>query len=184
MIKILKDGLKEIKLDLKNKNISKQLANIFTLSRLFSPFILIPLYYLNQMILFIIAIVLFALTDAFDGYFARKYNSYSSFGAYLDAVVDKIFVLTLLIPILSTYIYIILLLELLISLVNIYMFKKNLNPKTIYIGKVKTVFLFILVSLLYLRKFIVFNSLLVIIVFTITVILQIKTLILYIKKTN
>lgn len=182
MIKILIDGLKEMKKDLKNKNIKKQLANLFTFSRFFSPFILIPLYFSNHKYIFMIMVIMFALTDTFDGYFARKYNSYSLFGAYLDAVVDKIFVLTLLIPIFSNYMFILLFLELLISIINIYLFIKNMKPKTNYIGKVKTTFLFILIALLYLRKFVDFNNIIIDIVLTITIILQITTLIFYIKK--
>ena len=103
MIEILKSGLLEMKNDLKNGNIKRQFANILTLSRLFSPFVLLPLYYLNKHTLFIIMIIIFCLTDTFDGYFSRRYNAISLFGKYLDAFVDKIFVATLLIPILSGY---------------------------------------------------------------------------------
>ncbi|MFA6118322.1 MAG: CDP-alcohol phosphatidyltransferase family protein [Parachlamydiales bacterium] len=40
----------------------------------------------------IIAIVLAMVTDSIDGYFARKYNSASKFGAFLDPAMDKFFV--------------------------------------------------------------------------------------------
>ena len=50
MIDILKTGLIEMKNDLKEGNLKKQLANILTLSRVFSPFILLPLYYSNKML--------------------------------------------------------------------------------------------------------------------------------------
>ncbi|MFK7839352.1 MAG: CDP-diacylglycerol--glycerol-3-phosphate 3-phosphatidyltransferase [Bdellovibrionales bacterium] len=41
--------------------------------------------------------VLAALTDFFDGYFARKLNQISAFGTFLDPISDKIFVGCLLV---------------------------------------------------------------------------------------
>ena len=71
---ILND-IKNIKTNFKTKNYKKELPNILTSIRLLAPFILIPLFYYNKMCLAIIMIVLFSLTDTFDGYFARKYNN-------------------------------------------------------------------------------------------------------------
>ena len=180
MIEILKSGLSDMKNDLKKGNIKKQFANILTLSRFFSPFILLPFYYLNKYTLFIIMIIVFFLTDTFDGYISRHYGVVSTFGKYLDAFVDKIFVATLLIPVLSGYLYLIILLEALISFVNLYAFYKKLNPKTKYIGKIKTTFLFILIGLLYLKKIIIFNNKILLIMTIITIIFQILTLVSYI----
>ena len=39
------------------------------------------------------AMVLSALTDLFDGYFARKFNMVSKLGAYADPMTDKMFYL-------------------------------------------------------------------------------------------
>ncbi|MCK4934847.1 MAG: CDP-alcohol phosphatidyltransferase family protein [Simkaniaceae bacterium] len=41
----------------------------------------------------IVAIALAMLTDCVDGYFARKYSSASRFGAILDPIMDKFFVI-------------------------------------------------------------------------------------------
>ena len=184
MIEILKSGLTTMKNDLKNKNIKKQIANILTLSRFFSPFILIPLYYLNKKTIFIIMIIIFALTDTFDGYFARRYKSVNLFGRYLDAVVDKIFanfdVGVKISSNFNKYIFIIIIFEILIMIVNLYAFYKKLNPKTIYLGKIKTTLLFFLISLYYLKIFINFNNIYLNIVVIITIIFQIITLISYI----
>ena len=95
----LQKELKKVKNDFKTGNIKKQIANILTASRLLAPFILIPLMYFQKLKLFVIVIIFFALTDTFDGYFARKYEAVSKLGAYLDAVVDKVFALSLLTPI-------------------------------------------------------------------------------------
>ena len=180
MIEILKTGLNEMKNDIKSGNIKRQLANLLTLSRFFSPFVLLPLYYLNHTVAFIVMIAIFSLTDTFDGYFARKYGSVTLFGKYLDAVVDKMFATTLLIPVLSNYLYILLIFEVLITIVNIYEFYLKLNPRTKYIGKIKTTFLFILIGLLYLRKWVVFDNRILLVFSIITIILQIITLITYI----
>ena len=37
-----------------------------------------------------------AITDFFDGWYARKFNQHSEFGAFLDPLSDKIFVVTIL----------------------------------------------------------------------------------------
>jgi len=41
-----------------------------------------------------LTIVLAAVTDALDGYLARQENKVSNFGIYMDAAIDKIFVLS------------------------------------------------------------------------------------------
>lgn len=183
---ILND-IKNIKTNFKTKNYKKELPNILTSIRLLAPFILIPLFYYNKITLAIIMIVLFSLTDTFDGYFARKYNNITLFGAYLDALVDKIFALTIIISLMiktsinySFYLLIITcFLELLIGTINIYSFLKDLKPSSTKIGKFKTVILFSFLSVLFLSK-LVFISYNAILIFNIvTIILQIITIISY-----
>ncbi len=73
------------------------LPNILSISRifLFVPIILLfeNGFFLFSLLIFIIA----ALTDYFDGYFARKNNQTSKVGSLLDLIADKIFVSSLLI---------------------------------------------------------------------------------------
>ena len=71
--KLLKD-IDNLKRDFKNKNYKKQVANMLTATRLLSPFILIPLIYFDKLLLAVIMVIIFSLTDTFDGYFARKYK--------------------------------------------------------------------------------------------------------------
>ena len=191
MLTILKKGLKNLISNIKTGNIKLELANLLTISRLLSPFIIIPLIAYNKNILFIIMIIIFSLTDTFDGYFARKYNSVSEFGKYLDAFVDKIYIGSLLFPIvlfpwianyLLIFIWITLLLELLISITNIYSFNHKLNPQTIYLGKVKTTIMFITMGIIYLNRFIKFSELIILIFLIILSLLEIIVLILYISK--
>ena len=182
------NDFKTFKTDLKNKNYKKQIANILTSIRLLSPFILIPLFYFNKLKIAFIMIIIFALTDTFDGYFARKYNTISTFGKYLDAFVDKVFALTILISlIIKTVIYnnnfyliiITIILELIISCINLYSFFKELKPSSTKWGKTKTIFLFSLLALLFLNKVINLPSNLLLIFNIITIILQLITIISY-----
>lgn len=182
------NDFKTFKTDLKNKNYKKQIANILTSIRLLSPFILIPLFYFNKLKIAFIMIIIFALTDTFDGYFARKYNAISTFGKYLDAFVDKVFALTILISlIIKTVIYnnnfyliiITIILELIISCINLYSFFKELKPSSTKWGKTKTIFLFSLLALLFLNKVFNLPSNLLLIFNIITIILQLITIISY-----
>ena len=182
------NDLKTFKNDLKNKNYKKQIANILTSIRLLSPFVLLPLFYFDKLEIAFIMIILFGLTDTFDGYFARKYNAISTFGKYLDAFVDKVFALTILISlIIRTAIYnndfyliiITIALELIISCINLYSFFKKLKPSSTKWGKIKTIFLFSLLTLLFLNKVIVLPSNLLLIFNIITIVLQILTIISY-----
>ena len=38
-----------------------------------------------------------SLSDAFDGYFARRWNAYTNLGSYLDAISDKFYALSIII---------------------------------------------------------------------------------------
>lgn len=187
----LEKELLKIKKDFQNGNIKKQIANILTSIRLLAPFILIPLMYFEKYKIFTIMIAIFALTDAFDGYFARKYNAVSDFGKYLDCVVDKVFALSLLIPIIikttlnTNNFYLVtfnIFLELVICSLNIYSFFKKLDPSSTMCGKVKTYFLFILLCLLYLGKVVTLNDTFLFIFILVTIFLQIITIISYLEQ--
>ena len=84
----------------KNKNIKKLIANIpniLTMSRLFLTFPLIIFLEVNKPNFVFTLIILGGITDYFDGYFARKLNLKTKFGAIIDPLTDKIF---LIIPLL------------------------------------------------------------------------------------
>ena len=84
----------------KNKNIKKFIANIpniLTIFRLFITFPLIIFLEINKPNIVFALIVIGGVTDYFDGYFARKLNLKTRFGAMIDPLTDKIF---LLIPLL------------------------------------------------------------------------------------
>ncbi len=72
------------------------LPNILTYFRFLVAPIFLFLYFSGDKVLISISIVLYlfgALSDYFDGYFARKFNSSSTFGQFLDPLADKFIVL-------------------------------------------------------------------------------------------
>src|SRR3954464_8322989 len=80
------------------------LPNILTLSRVPLMFILVALMFIDlpwaatsAFWLFIIA----ALTDWLDGELARRWKSVSAFGRFMDAVIDKVLVIGLMIALVT-----------------------------------------------------------------------------------
>lgn len=84
----------------------KTLPNLLTTFRLILiPFFAVVFYlpvswaYFAAALIFVVA----AITDYFDGYFARKLEQTSPFGAFLDPVADKVMVATALIMLVAHY---------------------------------------------------------------------------------
>jgi len=168
-----------------NNKIKTALPNILTASRLLAPLFIFPATLLGNFPLALIFASLFALTDAFDGFLARKWNTTSEFGRNLDAICDKFFLLGVIIPFLTNPIIIpTLVLEGIISIINLKSAFKNNNPKSTYLGKGKTILLSLLITLSYLLKAlnINLNTLLPLIIST--NIVQTITAIDYIKIDN
>ena len=73
----------------------KNLPNVLTISRivLLAP-LLIMIYLPNDQLnlISVILFILIALTDFFDGFFARRQNITSEFGKMLDPIADKLLV--------------------------------------------------------------------------------------------
>lgn len=127
----------------------KNIPNILTSIRIIlTPFI-IYLSYKNNIIGAIILIFIASISDMFDGMIARKFNLTSDLGAKLDTISDKLFAGCLIISlILKNKLFILCLIgELLITIINSVAYFKKFNPKTKYIGKIKTTILFITVGL-------------------------------------
>lgn len=78
----------------------KNLPNILTISRIVLLAPLLIMIYLPSDKLNLISVILFiliALTDFFDGFFARRQNIMSEFGKMLDPIADKLLVVGVLI---------------------------------------------------------------------------------------
>ena len=70
-----------------------KVANFFSYLRIGFVPILIYLAFMGNYISFAIVIILGGITDALDGYFARKLNEVSQYGSDLDSMADALFVI-------------------------------------------------------------------------------------------
>ena len=122
----------------------KYIPNILTLSRLLITPLLIYLGLANHIITLIIVAIFITLTDFLDGYLARKWQVTSAFGAKADMIADKFLAITLLILLIMkiNLFFYILILEIIIAIVNIYIFIKSKYINSLLIGKIKTWCLF------------------------------------------
>ena len=144
------------------KNLIANIPNILTISRLFLTLPLIIFLEINKTKFVFALIILGGITDYFDGYFARKLNLKTKFGAIIDPLADKIF---LLIPLLWPSkmeiipfwsLALILFRELIISALRTTM--KDGLPAS-QLGKYKTFFFFIALVIFFqpFSKYLLFN---------------------------
>lgn len=147
--KLFKEAFRELKTKGERH---KQIPNILTVTRLIAaPIFILPAFIIGNVPLVVLFTVFFSLTDALDGFIARKYNLVSELGKDLDALCDKIFAGTLLIglsvsnPVLLFNLFC----EVVIGLMNAKEKIDGYKPRSLYIGKIKTCFLYplLLVSL-------------------------------------
>lgn len=130
---------------MKNK-IKKQIPNIITTTRI-GLSILFPFIFLNgNLYLATNLFIINALSDALDGFLARKWHAESKYGKIVDPIADKLFsgisliiasffITPLLLPTL--------ILESVITTINISDYFKSKTIKDVLkIGKLKSVFLF------------------------------------------
>ncbi len=177
------DNVKKVIDDLKSndKEIKrKQIPNLLTLIRGFlAPITIIPAVLTDHIYIAFGLIAFCALTDAFDGWYARNYNAQSEFGAMLDAICDKLFVLTLAFPLSFKYpswIVLILVLELIISIINSSYKIKGYDARSSKIGKAKTVILDSAIALCYLDMIISIHKDIITVVTVLANIMQVFTI--------
>ncbi len=145
-----KKMIQEALQDLKTKGRRKyQIPNILTSTRLLAPFLILPAAFCANLPLLIGFIVLFSATDLVDGFIARTFHFTSELGKDLDAFCDKLFAGTLLLA--NSFAHPILLFNLLlegiIASINTQAKLKQQDPKSLFVGKIKTGFLFPLIGL-------------------------------------
>ena len=127
------------------KKIKNSIPNLITISRILSCILGATFFVSGNVAIAICLYIYGALSDACDGYLARKWNVVSELGKKLDPISDKIYALSLMIPaiILGNYpMLITLVLEGLISFVNVYSEVKYKKTYTEKVGKIKTILLF------------------------------------------
>lgn len=169
MMNNYKKLLSEALTDLKTKGRRhKQIPNLLTATRLIAaPFFIIPAAIMGNVPLILLFTVAFSLTDAVDGFIARRWNLVSELGKDLDAICDKVFAGTLLLatslfnPVLLCNLFF----EALIAIVNAKEKVEGHKPRSLYIGKIKTCVLYPLLGAGLINQFIniseIFNILLV-----------------------
>lgn len=168
-----------------DNKIKMVIPNLLTFSRVLAPFFILPATLFGSFSLAFSLAIVFALTDAFDGFLARKWNAISEFGKNLDPISDKFFTIAIIIPFITNpQMILTLILEGIIGIVNLKSAFKNNKPKSTYLGKGKTVLLSLLITLSYLFKAInlSFNLLLPLIIVTNSI--QIITAIDYVNIDN
>jgi CDP-diacylglycerol---glycerol-3-phosphate 3-phosphatidyltransferase len=128
----------------------KNIPNKLTLVRIGVVPLLMIFFPLNIQFFDILCAVLFAigaLTDFFDGYFARKYNSVSKLGKVLDPVADKLLTTAAIVLLstrghLPTFLAIMFLCrEIAISGIRLAAKEEGFSIDVTDLGKIKTVFL-------------------------------------------
>lgn len=90
--------------------------------------------------------IIAAVTDYYDGYFARKYQIDSNFGAFLDPLADKILTFSgfIVLPFIDTTqfpwwaIIIIIIRDTFITILRVYLKHKKVNMQTRHTAKIKT----------------------------------------------
>ena len=167
--------------------LKRNIPNIITISRIVSLILGFVFFIKNKIILSLIFYIYGAVSDALDGYFARKLSAYSKFGQYLDAISDKLYFLSLIIILLIYKYYLMvlpLIIELIISVINYLILKKNKKVFTERVGKFKTTLLIItlLVALLSI-KIKIFNYLYIILL-VLTAYFHIETICAYINQLH
>ena len=144
--------LEEIKKALKNlksiKTFYKEIPNLLTLSRFILTLFIIINILSGNLILGGILTRIASLTDCFDGFLARKLSATSELGRKMDAVIYKIFIISIALSLSSTLplLLIPIALEGIIASINSYSHIKGYQPKTSELGRKKTIFLDALIA--------------------------------------
>jgi CDP-diacylglycerol--glycerol-3-phosphate 3-phosphatidyltransferase len=168
-----KEALKDFK---SFKTMKKQIPNIFTFSRLMLvPFIVSNILAGNLILAGLLTIGA-SLTDGVDGFLARKLNVTSEYGRKLDALIDKVFVVAVALPltVMQPFLILPITFDIIIGSINGYSHLKGYNPQTNSWGKKKTVALDALVSSSFFTSISAFVPITAVLYIT-TISLQIKT---------
>jgi len=125
--------------------IKKIIPNTITITRIITS-IIAPILLIQGNTIFSIAMYFYGMiSDLLDGYTARKFNAYSELGRKLDAISDKIYALSIMLPSIilgNMYMLIPIILETIITSITTYYHFKGIKPKTLRVGKFKTASLF------------------------------------------
>ena len=136
-------------------NCKKYIPNIITTLRIVLALIFPVVFIYNKTLLSLVIFMIAALSDALDGFLARRWKVITNYGQKLDPIADKSLSCSALI---LTTVYInywlltILMLELFVIINNIFLYVHNKNIHVSRSGKVKTTILFITISIAIISK--------------------------------
>ncbi|UCH93706.1 MAG: CDP-diacylglycerol--glycerol-3-phosphate 3-phosphatidyltransferase, partial [Candidatus Aminicenantes bacterium] len=108
----------------------------------------------NKEILAFSIFLIASITDAIDGYFARKYNQITEFGKFLDPLADKLLIAAALVALVYLEIVaawvaaLIILREIFIMAFRFYVLVKDIPFSASWLAKKKTVFQVVAISVL------------------------------------
>lgn len=135
-----------------------RLPNILSGIRILLAPIFLVLFFQDDFIAKAIGLAVYivaAITDYYDGYFARKYNVYTDFGAFLDPLADKFLTFSgfIVLPFIAAdqfpwwAIILIIIRDTIITVLRVYMKRRKTTMVTRFTAKIKTtiqmVFLYI-----------------------------------------
>ena len=131
------------------KIIELVLVNAITLCRLFGALFLPIAYHLYGINFVALVTIFLFITDAIDGFLARRLKISTFFGCSMDALSDKVLNATLFILLGIEYRYMIppLIVEILILYISYLTYKNGGNVKSTKTGKIKTIILDVCVIL-------------------------------------
>ena len=142
----------------KSRNL-KYLPNTLTFIRIIlTPVCVYFLVFNSKPILAFLIFVIASITDAFDGYYARKFNVISRLGAFLDPLADKIMVVSIFLCFFYLYnnvvdIYVLSMIifrDVFVTIIRMIMEYKNHTMVTSKISKLKTVFQIVAINVMFL----------------------------------
>lgn len=153
-----KKTAEDVRQSIKNWVPSPQLPNQLTIARIcMIPLFVVLLLWMKKPagnILAMIVFILASLTDAADGYIARRYNYITTFGKFMDPLADKLLVCSAMICLVdlgrieSWIVIIIIAREFIISGFRLIAVEKGVVIAANYWGKFKTVFQMLMVILM------------------------------------
>jgi len=130
------------------------IPNILSLIRIYSSFPIAVFFWLGNYKVVLIVLILAYITDAVDGFVARRFNQVSDWGKVLDPIGDKVLSASVSLLLLQKGIldlYFVVLVILRDFLISVFSVKKIKNEKfvfqTVFFGKLLTFLLAILYSL-------------------------------------
>ena len=135
----------------------KEIPNILSWARIILSIFFIWCLVLDHTWSIIVATILFtiaALTDYFDGYYARKLNADSAFGRFFDPLADKVlttaaFIAFTIMDVIPLWMVVIVLIrDFGTTFLRVYFDKKNLSFQTSFSAKAKTLVQMVFISYL------------------------------------